>query len=207
MKKVLIASGVGAALTAVAYLGFPSALDALMKWREYDAQEKWHQDELDRRPRFSKIAAPTPAPLQPGLDFFQNIDEVRLLYSRSFHDEIEISIRRPYIRPDAAAELSVVVTRSTRTERKVVHSFEKKVSDEVFEEVRKYILRQDLIRKSALSGEILRLDGATWILEGRKGDFIIQHRRWSPQDDPEFLAIGKRLLILAEIKLSDEDFY
>ena len=97
-------------MIAVAYLGFPAALNALLKWQ-------LHQEELDRRPRYSKIAAPTPSQLQPGLDFFQDIDEVRLLYLRSFHDEIEIRIYRPYMQPNAAAELSAVITRSTRMER------------------------------------------------------------------------------------------
>lgn len=87
-----------------------------------------------------------------------------------------------------------------------MRTVEKKVSDEVFDEVRQYVLRQDLIYASVSGGRI-GLDGATWYLEGRKGDFVIRHIRWSPSNDSEFLAIGKRMLTLAEIELRDEDFY
>ena len=200
MKRGAVVAMCGGVILGVAYLGLPSVVDAVIKWSEW-------RDEKARQPRFSRYSAPSPSPLQPGLGSFEDLDEVRLLYLRSFHDGIEVSVRRDRYKPHQLAMLSAIVTRTTREKSEVVHSIEKSVPHSVFDELKSYILRQDVMQRSLAEADG-GMDGSTWYLEGRKGDFIVRHRRWSPwESDPTFVAIGKRFLEIADIRIPEDELY
>lgn len=111
-----------------------------------------------------------PSRLQPGLQFFVDIDEVRFVCSRSFHDEIEIVVKRPNWEPSRAPMLVATIYPVPRWqgEKREPIEVKKKISEEVFTELRNYVTRQDLIEHS-LTESPISTDGSMWPLEGRKG--------------------------------------
>jgi len=150
-----------------------------------------------------------PSALQPGLQFFTDIDEVRFVCSRSFHGEIEIVVRRPYHSPQAPPELRATINTPGKkpSDSETKHT-EKKISEELFAELRSYVTRKDLIEHSLVESPV-STDGSLWILEGRKGDFVISHRRLNPLygSDAAFVAIGMRLLDIADISIPKKELY
>jgi hypothetical protein len=139
-----------------------------------------------------------------------DIDEVRFVCSRSFHDEIEIVVKRPSWEPSGAPMLIATIypVPRWRGEKREPIELKKKISEEIFAELRNYVTRQDLIEHS-LTESPISTDGSMWLLEGRKGDFVIQHRRLNPVDAPDtaFVAIGKRFLGLADISIPKKELY
>jgi hypothetical protein len=151
-----------------------------------------------------------PSALQPGLQFYTDIDEVRFVCSRSFREGIEIVARRPYRQPKAAPQL--IITRypmpSKAGEQPPPIEVTKKISEEAFTELRGVVTRQDLIEHSLIESPI-STDGSLWSIEGRKGDFVIKLERRNPLQIPDlaFVTVGKRFLDLAGISIPTSELY
>ena len=200
MKRIARIFAIGAALLLVGYFGFPRL------FRYLDDRE--HRRHLPPEITLRNVGRPPSSSLQPGLSFFQDIDEVRFVYSRSFDGGIEITVRRPYLRPKDPPVLDATISQPSKPEAERYIHTEKIISEEIFTELRGFVVRQDLIERSIVE-PVGGADGSTWILEGKKGEFAVRHVRWCPQSrgDKVFVAIGKRFLDLAEIKIPDDKFY
>ena len=148
--------------------------------------------------------------LQPGLEFFKDLDEVRFVCDRAFDGSVEITVRKPYLLKGKPPELFCVQRfpgegpdGKPRIEEKT-----KIVSEEVFRELQDFVLRQDMIDRS-LPGSPVSTDGSMWLLEGTKGDFVISHRRLNPiyLKDKTCVAIGLRFFELAGIEIPECKLY
>ena len=199
MKRHLWIIGVGALLMVSAYFGYPALFE---RFGSYAARQY-----RSPRERLGDVGPIYRCAQQPGLAFFTDLDEVKFTFYLRF-DSIEITARKPYRKKES---LLVAVQRfpengpdgQPRVERS-----EKLISPEVFLELQQLVLRQDLIDRS-LVGHDIACDGSSWILEGRKGDFVISHYRESPvvTKDKIYVAIGLRFLELADIKIPDDKLY
>jgi len=200
MRRAFWISAAGVVLLASGYFGF------LPLFRYLDARAN-RKPEM-RRLTLHDVGRPPSSSSAPGLAFIREFDEIRFLYLRSFDPQIEIIVRRPSLKKDKPPLLRASVVQQRMPEGQGISTSEKEISEKVYRELTAYVLREDLIERSLVEREG-GADGSTWILEGRKGQFIVRHVRWCPPyyGDKTFVAIGKRFLELAEIKIPDEKFY
>lgn len=149
---------------------------------------------------------------EPGLVEFRDLDEVKFTYLRAFHDKIEISAfsqgpnwknPEPYIETTRTS-----YSRGPDQPPKIEYSSEQ-ITAELFEELAAFVTREDMFDISYAGTDIGYTDGSWWILEGRKKDLVIEHRRRCPLQIPEkkIIAIGLRFLEIADIDIATDEIY
>lgn len=147
---------------------------------------------------------------QPGLEAFRDLDEVAFYLHMSMHRRIEIRVTRPQSHLKQPVELSVQ-TYVFWPEHAQDEFRSEPCSMDVLRELEGYVLRHDMFARSLLGSLEGATDGSAWVIEGRKGDLVLRHRRLNPtwEDDPDDICvmIGKRMLDLAKVDYDADELY
>lgn len=154
---------------------------------------------------------------EPGLEGFHDLEYVKFTLERAFHPAIEITAYPNVSYPGydrrfdtPFLEIRKTVYDAEASHFKVVSEERVEITLSEFSELEALVARQDMFDASYTGTEsMLTTDGSWWILEGKKADLVIQHKRRNPLDYPELkiVTIGLRFLELADIELSDDEIY
>lgn len=204
VKRLPWILGTGAVLMVTAHFVYP------VLFEHYGPHAKHARRSINLRQELGDVGPIYRSALQPGLAFFSDLDEVKFTCYRSFDGSIEIAVRKPFLQKEKPPELYAIQRLPGKGPDGMPRIQEKRktVSEEVFRELQSLVLRQDLIDRSLLGSEV-STDGSTWLLEGKKGDFVISHRRLNPvyMKDKIYVVIGFRFLELADITIPDDKLY
>lgn len=149
---------------------------------------------------------------EQGLVMFKDLEYVKFSLHRAFHEYIEITAfpHQPY-QLDSSAFLQIDRKFHDGESREQHERTEVEISIEEFLELESFMTRQDVFEVSYIGTDMATTDGSWWVLEGKKKDLVIQHRRRNPLNssypEPVIVAIGLRFLELAKIRIPKDEIY
>jgi len=148
---------------------------------------------------------------QPGEDTSGGLE---FEISRTFHAPIRFSFFAGSHRPLAHLRAEIYAGKGGYAWGEIERVVERDISKQAFREL--YRKAQGLNFKRILDADQpIGMDGSNWTMKLEKGGCTIVLNIWSPTTFDEggergledFVAIGKRLLDLAEIEIPEDEFY